>query len=187
MQATLVRGDERSEGPAAPMGLVQGASAGLIRRHWASVRRYLPVLGADDASADDLAQETFVLALHKGIEDRGAPTGAWLRRAARNLLRNDARKRRNVNLEDADQVWDERGDQGDARQQALRDADRQRDHRGIRDAGHERKPVASPPPAQREQRDRRPEHQRHEDERATLAPVAHEHAGGERRGRRHPK
>lgn len=121
MQATLVRGNERSEGPAAPMGLVEGASAGLIRRHWASVRRYLRVLGADDASADDLAQETFVLALHKGIEDRGAPTGAWLRRAARNLLRNDARKRRNVNLEDADQVWDERGDQGDARQQALRD------------------------------------------------------------------
>lgn len=57
---------------------------GWIRHHWASVRRYLRILGADSAAAEDLAQDVFVIALRKGMENRGAPTAAWLRRSARN-------------------------------------------------------------------------------------------------------
>ncbi|MCB9880098.1 MAG: RNA polymerase subunit sigma-70, partial [Planctomycetes bacterium] len=66
----------------------------MIRRHWAAIRRYLRVLGADAALADDLAQDVFVLAMKKGIEDRGAPTAVWLRRAARTVFLADVGRRR---------------------------------------------------------------------------------------------
>ena len=98
-----------------------GTAAGeLIRRHWQSVRRYLRVLGAEAATAEDLAQEAFVVALQKGIEDRGAATAAWLRRTARNLFCNQLRRRSPVAMEVAEAVWEEHGDD-DERQQALRD------------------------------------------------------------------
>jgi len=96
-----------------------GAEA-TIRRHWAAVRRYLRVLGADAATADDLAQEAFVVALRKGIEGQDAGTAAWLRGTARNLLRNQTRKLAPVYLDVAEAVWEQRGD-ADDRQQALRD------------------------------------------------------------------
>ncbi|MEZ6037027.1 MAG: sigma-70 family RNA polymerase sigma factor [Planctomycetota bacterium] len=93
----------------------------MIRRHWASVRRYLRVLGADAALADDLAQDVFVLALRKGIEDRGAPTAVWLRRTARNLLLDDVGRRRTVAVDVAELVWEQVGESGEQRRRALRD------------------------------------------------------------------
>lgn len=75
-----------------------------MRTHWAAVRRYLRVLGAEAATADDLAQETFVVALQKGMEDRGGQIEGWLRRTARNLFCNQLRKRRTVALDAAETV-----------------------------------------------------------------------------------
>lgn len=93
----------------------------MIRRHWAAIRRYLRVLGADAALADDLAQDVFVLAMKKGIEDRGAPTAVWLRRAARNVFLADVGRRRTVPIDVAEQVWEAAAEHDTERQQALRD------------------------------------------------------------------
>ena len=97
------------------------ANEGLIVRHWASVRRYLRILGAEPALADDLAQDVFVVALRKGIDDRGGQTAAWLRRTARNLFLDQSRKRKPISLEAAEEVWAERGDHDGERRSALRD------------------------------------------------------------------
>ena len=95
------------------------AAGELIRRHWPAVRRYLRVLGADPGAADDLAQDVFVVALRKEIEDRGGSTAVWLRRTARHLFLDHTRKRRPINLEVAELVWEQHGDDVE-RQQALR-------------------------------------------------------------------
>ncbi|MCR9245816.1 MAG: sigma-70 family RNA polymerase sigma factor [bacterium] len=119
--------DRKRESPEAPAAAaVPGADSAaeqLIRRHWASTRRYLRVLGADAALADDLAQDTFVLALQKGIVDRGAATAAWLRRTGRFILLDHSRRLRPAQLDVAEEVWrDEDGDATTAeRQGALRD------------------------------------------------------------------
>lgn len=117
------------------------ASAELIRRHWPMVRRYLRVLGADPGLADDLAQDVFVLALRKGIEDRGVPTAVWLRRAARNLFLDDVGRRRMVSVEVVEQVWQDVDRVGD-RQLALHDCLRlltERSQRALRLAYGERR------------------------------------------------
>lgn len=58
----------------------------LVRAYQAGVWRYLRFLGADDALADDLTQETFLTVLRRPFEDRGAPaTSGYLRTIARNL------------------------------------------------------------------------------------------------------
>jgi RNA polymerase sigma factor (sigma-70 family) len=110
-----------ADGPADGPGHApqQEAAAGMIVRHWATVRRYLRVLGADSAMADDLAQDVFVVALRKGIEDRGGQTAAWLRRTARNLFLDNSRKRHPVSLEVADEVWEEHCDDEGERRGAL--------------------------------------------------------------------
>lgn len=67
----------------------------LVLRHQRSVQRFLRALGADAARADDLAQDTFVLAWQKGLlaaEDHA--TAAWLLRTARNLWLREVRFRR---------------------------------------------------------------------------------------------
>lgn len=93
----------------------------MIRRHWPSTRRYLRVLGADAALADDLAQDVFVVALRKRIEDRGAPTAAWLRRTARNVFLDHCGKKHAVSLDAAELVWEACERHGDGRQGALRE------------------------------------------------------------------
>lgn len=78
--------------------------ATLVRRHQAPIWRYLRLLGADMHEADDLMQETFVLAARRlgGAEGDGAPEArelvrhpaAFLRGVARNLLLGARRRRR---------------------------------------------------------------------------------------------
>jgi RNA polymerase sigma factor (sigma-70 family) len=69
----------------------------LVLRHQSAVRRFLRhLLRGDSARADDLAQETFILAWrglagHRG----GSPFGTWLLGIAYNLFRNERRSRRN--------------------------------------------------------------------------------------------
>lgn len=88
------------------------------------LRRYLYVLGARPDRIDDLVQDTFVVALQKTLEDRGAAAaGAFLRGVAKHLLLRERRSvaaRREVEL--ADQVWHEQcaDGSGDQRLAALR-------------------------------------------------------------------
>lgn len=86
-----------------------------LAAHAAMLRRYLFTLGAPFDRIDDLIQQTFVVALQKAIEDRGAAAlGAWLRAAAKNLLlreRRTAAMRREVELGDV--VWREQCGGGD--------------------------------------------------------------------------
>lgn len=75
----------------------------LVRSHYAGVWRYLRVLGANHAEADDLTQETFLSVLRSGLENRGvSATAAYLRRIARNLLID--LRRRDKRLRDIKQV-----------------------------------------------------------------------------------
>lgn len=88
------------------------------------LRRYLYVLGAGADRIDDLAQEVFVVALHKLLVDRGpAATAQFLRGVAKNLLLRQRRSfaaRREVEL--GDEVWREQCGEGpeDRRASALR-------------------------------------------------------------------
>ncbi|MCB9876636.1 MAG: hypothetical protein H6835_03450 [Planctomycetes bacterium] len=91
--------------------------------HAAMLRRYLWVLGARGDRIEDLVQEAFVVALQKGLADRGqAAASAFLRGVAKNLLLRERRSRamrREVELADA--VWHEQcGGDGDDRVEALR-------------------------------------------------------------------
>lgn len=69
--------------------------AALIRTHQAGVWRYLRLLGCRESEADDLTQETFLVALKKPFEDvdRRA-TAAYLRKNARYLFLTSLRKNR---------------------------------------------------------------------------------------------
>ena len=59
----------------------------LIRRHQAGVWRFVRVLGAAPALADDLTQEVFLVLLRGRFEVRSeAATATFLRRTARNLF-----------------------------------------------------------------------------------------------------
>lgn len=84
--------------------------AELIRRHQATVWRYLRFLGCEPSLADDLTQETFLAAWRSRLEDTSpAGTGAYLRKVAKNqFLMAMRRQRREVSLEDmerANAVW----------------------------------------------------------------------------------
>lgn len=69
------------------------AFAELVMRHHASVRACLSVRMANAHEAEDLAQETFVIAFRKISEwDPDLPPGPWLRRIALNVLANYRRK-----------------------------------------------------------------------------------------------
>lgn len=66
--------------------------ADLVRAHQAGVWRYLRLLGAPAALADDLTQETFLSVLQRPFEDRGpAAAAAYLRLVARHLFLKDRR------------------------------------------------------------------------------------------------
>ena len=113
--------------------------AELITRHQHGVWRYLRMLGCDDATADDLTQETFLRVLRREgfVQHNDAATSGYLRRTAYNLLVSRHRKLGRVQTvaEPAvlDEIWerwagkDLSGDHADRCPARLsRDADRSR-------------------------------------------------------------
>ena len=83
-------------------GCVLAAQAGsreafalLVERHSRGVLVFLTVRLSQFAEAEDLAQETFLVAWRRLADfDPEAPLGPWLRGIARRLLQNHWRKRR---------------------------------------------------------------------------------------------
>ena len=95
------------------------AFAELVRRHQSAVRACLRKLTVGNhALADDLAQDTFVLAWRNlKLFRREARFSTWLYRIATNCWLAQARKRREELLGDRDDdVADDDGDATDARQ-----------------------------------------------------------------------
>ena len=82
------------------------AFAELVRRHQSKIRTVLRRLtGGDTAFADDLAQDTFVLAWRNLKSFRfEARFSTWLYRIAFNAWQSEARKRREVSLDLDDDV-----------------------------------------------------------------------------------
>jgi RNA polymerase sigma-70 factor (ECF subfamily) len=82
----------------------RGAFGELVQRHQSAVRTCLRKLcNGNDALADDLAQETFVLAWRNLASFRQqARLSTWLYRIATNCWLADARKRKEVLLGDRD-------------------------------------------------------------------------------------
>lgn len=71
------------------------AFARLVERHSRGVLVFLTVRLSQFAEAEDLAQETFLVAWRRLADfDPEAPLGPWLRGIARRLLQNHWRKRR---------------------------------------------------------------------------------------------
>lgn len=81
----------------------------LIRRHQLGVWRYLRSLGAAPDVAEDVLQDTFLVACRKLVDDRGdAAAASFLRQTARQLLwrrRRDQGRRERRLLELADRQW----------------------------------------------------------------------------------
>lgn len=73
----------------------------LVHRHQSAVRRFLRSLTrGDTALADDLAQDTFVLAYRSlGRFDRASKFVTWLLGIAHNYWRNAQRRQRSIPLE----------------------------------------------------------------------------------------
>ncbi len=99
----------------------------LMTAHQAGVWRYLRMLGAQPAQADDLTQEVFIAALQKPFDDYSfATTAAYLRTAARhaflNSLRSPGARLAIGNLDEADTAWTEvtPDESDDRRHEALR-------------------------------------------------------------------
>jgi RNA polymerase sigma-70 factor (ECF subfamily) len=85
----------------------RGAFAELVRRHQSKVRAALRRLTKGDAAlADDLAQETFILAWRNLKAFRfEARFSTWIYRIAFNAWQSEARKRHEVRLDlDADEL-----------------------------------------------------------------------------------
>ena len=85
----------------------RGAFAELVRRHQSKVRAALRRLTRGDAAlADDLAQETFILAWRNLKAFRfEARFSTWIYRIAFNAWQSEARKRHEVRLDlDADEL-----------------------------------------------------------------------------------
>ena len=84
----------------------------LVNRHQRSVWRYLRMLGCDDATADDLTQETFLRVLRRSdfVQHNDSATAGYLRRTAYNLLVSRHRKLGRVQTiaepELLDETWD---------------------------------------------------------------------------------
>jgi RNA polymerase sigma-70 factor, ECF subfamily len=97
----------------------------LAERFRPALWRYVRVLGADAATADDLVQEAFVVALRREPFDTSAPGAVFkfLRTTARQLwLRSHRTAANERELAEADAVWDARcgGAAGDDYVDALR-------------------------------------------------------------------
>ncbi|MBK8980381.1 MAG: sigma-70 family RNA polymerase sigma factor [Planctomycetes bacterium] len=94
------------------------SSADVIARHQAGLWRYLRHLGCSPDDADELMQETFVVALRKPFVVHGdCATAGYLRTIARNLFLNLRRGRRRDAARFCDAVdvlWRDRGADGDA-------------------------------------------------------------------------
>ena len=75
----------------------------LVRRHGSAVRALLRRLGADPATADDIAQDAFIQAFEKCAEFRGEGAfGAWVKRiAARLYIKRKAKEARYVSETEA--------------------------------------------------------------------------------------
>jgi RNA polymerase sigma-70 factor (ECF subfamily) len=104
-------------------------AAALIRRHQRAVWRYLRMLGCDDATADDLTQETFLRVLRREdfVQHNDSATAGYLRRTAYNLLvsrhRKLGRMQTIAETELLDETWDRWAGKdlsGDAAVEALR-------------------------------------------------------------------
>ena len=103
--------------PACPTNL-----AALASRHRDTVWRYLRVLGCDPALADDLTQDTFVVALRRQDFDTSDPVAAlaFLRITARHLwLRSRHRRVGDREVAEADAVWLETNGDGDGTPRLL--------------------------------------------------------------------
>ncbi|MEL6110950.1 MAG: sigma-70 family RNA polymerase sigma factor, partial [Planctomycetota bacterium] len=90
-------GDAANETSADRDGLQQDPhldNAAIIHRHQRGVWRYLRMLGCDDATADDLTQETFLRVLRRKdfVQHNDNATAGYLRRTAYNLLVSRHRK-----------------------------------------------------------------------------------------------
>lgn len=87
----------------------QSTDAALVRRHARAVVRFVRLLGADAALAEDLAQEAFVIAWRKRKQHLpAAALGAFLRQAARRLWleRRRGDRRHDAALANAaEQLW----------------------------------------------------------------------------------
>ncbi len=65
----------------------------LVRRHGSAVRGLLRRLGADSATADDLAQDAFMTGFEQAAEYRGEGTfGAWIKKIAARLYLKKVRR-----------------------------------------------------------------------------------------------
>ena len=112
-------GDDHEEGRSAEPGRDDDSGnpvsldpAALIERHQRGVWRYLRMLGCDDATADDLTQETFLRVLRRDdfVQHNDNATAGYLRRTAYNLLVSRHRKLGRVQTigepELLDETWD---------------------------------------------------------------------------------
>jgi RNA polymerase sigma-70 factor (ECF subfamily) len=99
----------------------------LVDAHQRSVWRFLRALGADPALADELTQDTFVLAWRKGFAPASdAATQAWLLRAARLSWLQRLRERRRAAARSSElllQFWERHlaADAGDGWLDAMRE------------------------------------------------------------------
>ena len=74
----------------------------LVRRHGSAVRGLLRRMGADSATADDLAQDAFMTGFEQAAEFRGEGTfGAWIRRIAARLYLKKVKREARLIFSDA--------------------------------------------------------------------------------------
>jgi RNA polymerase sigma factor (sigma-70 family) len=87
----------------------RGAFGELVHKHQSAVRAFLRQLTRGDAAwADDLAQETFILAYRKLRDFRGeAAFSSWLLGIAHNQFRNARRRQREIPHETVPEASDE--------------------------------------------------------------------------------
>ncbi|MFT4513765.1 MAG: RNA polymerase sigma factor (sigma-70 family) [Planctomycetota bacterium] len=88
------------------------AKLGVVTpKHRAALWRYLRVLGASSCDAEDLVQDTFLVALRRPEFDdtSAAAVFTFLRTTARHLwLRSNKRTIDERQLQEADEIWDRR-------------------------------------------------------------------------------
>lgn len=73
----------------------------LVRAHWREVHAQLTAIVGNAATAEDLAQEVFLLAFRKKLRP-GVGARTWFRKAARFIALNERRRKRPLPMEPAD-------------------------------------------------------------------------------------